>query len=66
MRVRKLGRWIGRLLTVAAFGAGAVLGVASLATADEDPGDPGTGGWEEVPPDTGGWEDVRPNTGGWE
>jgi hypothetical protein len=56
MRVRKLGRWIGRFLTVAAFAAGAVLGVSSLATAGEDPVEP---------PGGGEWEDVRPASAEW-
>ena len=35
MRVRELGRWVGRLLTVAVFGAGATLGLVSGVAADE-------------------------------
>jgi hypothetical protein len=66
MRVHKLGRWVGRLLTVAVLGAGATFGGSSLAMADEQPGDPGNSGWEEGPPDNSGWEIVTPNSSGWE
>lgn len=35
MRTRTLGRSIGQLVAVAAFGAGATLGIASVAAADD-------------------------------
>jgi len=35
MRARSLGRWVGRVLAVAAVGVGATLGVTSIVTADE-------------------------------
>lgn len=36
MRTRKLGRLIGRLVAVAAFGAAAILGVTAAASADTE------------------------------
>lgn len=37
MRARKLGRWVGRLVAVVAFGLGATVGTAAMVSADESP-----------------------------
>lgn len=59
MRVRKLGRWVGRLLTVAAFGAGATLGVVSSVAADDS-------GSEGVPAESPSESEVSPEDYTWD
>lgn len=60
MRVRKLGRWVGRLLTVAALGVGATVGVVSSVFAD------GSAASAEVVTAEPSSDDASPDTTTWE
>lgn len=60
MRAGKLARWVGRLASVAVFGAAAVLGGVVWAHADDEPAQPDPAKWESEDPsgdDLAGAED---------
>lgn len=77
MRAGKLGRWVGRLVAVAAFGLGATLAGTSAATADEP--SPFSGGdfdavdespdnatWDGDSGDNATWDDESDDTATWD